>query len=206
MIKSERKIEFSNKRELTKSNNRSLIIASGVNVFIKKGFAEATVRDIIRSTGLASGTFYNYFKSKEEVLVAIFDDSAKEIGENFRSDKHTIPKDFESFLRNKISTFLNYISKKPEIYFIMSNNHNLVTNFSINTPQIILEIDYLKEEVMEGVKEGVFPKIDIDLFALVTRPVVDSLAQEMILHGKFSVEECTERCVNFLLKGFLGSK
>ena len=206
MIKSERKIEFSNKRELTKSNNRSLIIASGVNVFIKKGFAEATVRDIIRSTGLASGTFYNYFKSKEEVLVAIFDDSAKEIGENFRSDKHTIPKDFESFLRNKISTFLNYISKKPEIYFIMSNNHNLVTNFSINTPQIILEIDYLKEEVMEGVKEGVFPKIDTDLFALVTRPVVDSLAQEMILHGKFSVEECTERCVNFLLKGFLGSK
>lgn len=206
MIKSKRKIEFSNKRELTKSNNRSLIIASGINVFIKKGLAEATVRDIIRSTGLASGTFYNYFKSKEEVLVAIFDDSAKEIGENFRSDKHTIPKDFESFLRNKISTFLNYISKKPEIYFIMSNNHNLVTNFSINTPQIILEIDYLKEEVMEGVKEGVFPKIDIDLFALVTRPVVDSLAQEMILHGKFSVEECTERCVNFLLKGFLGSK
>ena len=206
MIKSERKIEFSNKRELTKSNNRSLIIASGVNVFLKKGFAETTVRDIIRSTGLASGTFYNYFKSKEEVLVAIFDDSAKEIGENFRSDKHTIPKDFESFLRNKILTFLNYISKKPEIYFIMSNNHNLVTNFSINTPQIILEIDYLKEEVMEGVKEGVFPKIDTDLFALVTRPVVDSLAQEMILHRKFSVEECTERCVNFLLKGFLGSK
>ena len=206
MMESERKIEFSNKRELTKSNNRSLIIASGVNVFIKKGFAEATVRDIIRSTGLASGTFYNYFKSKEEVLVAIFDDAAKEIGENFRSDKYTIPKDFESFHRNKISTFLKYISEKPEMYFIMSNNHNLVTNFSINTPQIILEIDYLKEEVMEGVKEGVFPKIDIDLFALVTRPVVDSLAQEMILHGKFSVEECTERCVNFLLKGFLGSK
>ena len=88
----------------------------------------------------------------------------------------------------------------------MSNNHNLVTNFSINTPQIILEIDYLKEEVMEGIKEGVFPKIDVDLFALVTRPVVDSLAQEMILQKKLSVEECTERCVNFLLKGFLGNK
>tara|TARA_Y100000389_G_scaffold76758_1_gene73536 strand:+ start:57 stop:677 length:621 start_codon:yes stop_codon:yes gene_type:complete len=206
MIESERKIESSNKRELTKSNNRSLIIASGVNVFVEKGVAEATVRDIIRLTGLASGTFYNYFKSKEEVLVAIFDDFASEIGENIRSNKHAVPKDFESFLRIKISTFLNYINNKPEMYLIMSNNHNLVTNFSINTPQIILEIDYLKEEVMEGIKEGVFPKIDVDLFALVTRPVVDSLAQEMILQKKLSVEECTERCVNFLLKGFLGSK
>ena len=206
MMESERKIESSNKRELTKSNNRSLIIASGVNVFVEKGVAEATVRDIIRLTGLASGTFYNYFKSKEEVLVAIFDDFASEIGENIRSNKHAVPKDFESFLRIKISTFLNYINNKPEMYLIMSNNHNLVTNFSINTPQIILEIDYLKEEVMEGIKEGVFPKIDVDLFALVTRPVVDSLAQEMILQKKLSVEECTERCVNFLLKGFLGSK
>ena len=206
MIESERKIVFSNKRELTKSNNRSLVITSGINVFVEKGVAEATVRDIIRLTGLASGTFYNYFKSKEEVLVAIFDDFASEIGENIRSNKNSIPKDFESFLRIKISTFLNYINNKPEMYLIMSNNHNLVTNFSINTPQIILEIDYLKEEVIEGIKEGVFPKIDVDLFALVTRPVVDSLAQEMILQKKLSVEECTERCVNFLLKGFLGSK
>ena len=76
MIRSEKKIEFSSKRELTKTNNRSLIIASGINVFVDKGVAEATVRDIIRATGLASGTFYNYFKSKEEVLVAIFDDFA----------------------------------------------------------------------------------------------------------------------------------
>ena len=42
MIKSEKKIEFSGKRELTKTNNRSLIIASGINVFVDKGVAEAT--------------------------------------------------------------------------------------------------------------------------------------------------------------------
>ena len=52
----------------------------------------------------------------------------------------------------------------------------------------------------------IFPKIDVDLFALVTRPVVDTIAQEMILQKKLSIEECTDRCVNFLLKGFLGSK
>ena len=66
-------------RETNKIKNRQAIIEAGIQTFIAKGVAETTVRDIIRSTGLASGTFYNYFKSKEDVLVAIFDDFAKEI-------------------------------------------------------------------------------------------------------------------------------
>ena len=102
----EEKIEFSNKREATKLNNRTLIIDAGINVFVEKGVAEATVRDIIRSTGLASGTFYNYFKSKEEVLVAIFDDYALEIGTKIRNHKDE-PKNFEEFLSVKITRFFN---------------------------------------------------------------------------------------------------
>ena len=58
-------------RETNKIKNRQAIIEAGIQTFIAKGVAETTVRDIIRSTGLASGTFYNYFNSKEEVLVAI---------------------------------------------------------------------------------------------------------------------------------------
>jgi AcrR family transcriptional regulator len=73
MIDHDNKVELINKREVTKSNNRSLIINAGIKVFMEKGVSEATVRDIIRFTGLASGTFYNYFSSKEEVLVAIVD-------------------------------------------------------------------------------------------------------------------------------------
>ena len=200
MIESERKIVFSNKRELTKSNNRSLIITSGINVFVEKGVAEATVRDIIRSTGLASGTFYNYFNSKEEVLVAIFDDFAKEIGKSVR-DENVQPESFEEFLRIKLTRFFKFVSSKPEIYMIMSNNHNLVNNFSINTPQIILEIDYLKEEIKDGIKKGIFPNFDVDLFALVIRPITDAVAQEMIAQKKININKYTEKCINFLIRG-----
>ena len=197
--------EGNNKREITKSNNRKLIIDSGIKVFVEKGVAEATVRDIIRSTGLASGTFYNYFKSKEDVLVAIFDDCALDIGENIRSKKD-IPKDFEEFLSMKITTFLNYVLNKPELHLIMSNNHNTVSNFSINTPQIILEIDYLKEEIKEGIKKGIFPEIDLNLLGLVLRPVTDSIAQEMLKQKKPNVKKYTEKCVKFLINGLVETK
>ena len=164
-----------------------------------KCVSETTVRDIIRSTGLASGTFYNYFNSKEEVLVAIFDDFAKEIGKSVR-DENVQPESFEEFLRIKLTRFFKFVSSKPEIYMIMSNNHNLVNNFSINTPQIILEIDYLKEEISDYIEKGVFPNFDVDLFALVVRPITDSLAQEMMSQKKIDINKYTEKCINFLTK------
>jgi len=187
-------------RETNKTKNRQAIIEAGIRVFIDKGVSETTVRDIIRSTGLASGTFYNYFNSKEEVLVAIFDDFAKEIGKSVR-DENVQPESFEEFLRIKLTRFFKFVSSKPEIFMIMSNNHNLVNNFSINTPQIILEIDYLKEEISDYIKKGVFPNFDVDLFALVVRPITDSLAQEMMSQKKIDINKYTEKCINFLTKG-----
>ena len=187
-------------RETNKTKNRQAIIEAGIRVFIDKGVSETTVRDIIRSTGLASGTFYNYFNSKEEVLVAIFDDFAKEIGKSVR-DENVQPESFEEFLRIKLTRFFKFVSSKPEIYMIMSNNHNLVNNFSINTPQIILEIDYLKEEISDYIEKGVFPNFDVDLFALVVRPITDSLAQEMMSQKKIDINKYTEKCINFLTKG-----
>ena len=187
-------------RETNKTKNRQAIIEAGIRVFIDKGVSETTVRDIIRSTGLASGTFYNYFNSKEEVLVAIFDDFAKEIGKSVR-DENVQPESFEEFLRIKLTRFFKFVSSKPEIYMIMSNNHNLVNNFSINTPQIILEIDYLKEEISDYIKKGIFPNFDVDLFALVVRPITDSLAQEMMSQKKIDINKYTEKCINFLTKG-----
>ena len=82
MNKKDKKVS---KRERNKKNNRSIIIKAGIDIFLEKGISQTTVRDIIRSTDLASGTFYNYFKSKEEVLIAALDESAIEIGQELRA-------------------------------------------------------------------------------------------------------------------------
>ena len=65
------------KRERTKVANRQAILAAARRVFAQLGYDAATVRDIIRGTELASGTFYNYFRSQEEVFEALADDSAR---------------------------------------------------------------------------------------------------------------------------------
>ncbi|OYW84740.1 MAG: hypothetical protein B7Z20_10275 [Sphingobium sp. 32-64-5] len=58
------------KRARSKAANRRAILDAGRRVFARIGFEATTVRDIIRETDLAAGTFYNYFKSKEELFAA----------------------------------------------------------------------------------------------------------------------------------------
>ena len=49
------------------------IIDTAQNLFLTKGYSACSVAEIIDAIGIAKGTFYHYFKSKEEVLDAIVD-------------------------------------------------------------------------------------------------------------------------------------
>ena len=50
---------------------RVQILAAATLVFARKGFDRATVSEIAQAAGLAEGSIYNYFRSKEELLVHI---------------------------------------------------------------------------------------------------------------------------------------
>lgn len=64
------------KRQRIKQQNRQYILDGARRIFAEQGYEAATVRDIIRATPLAAGTFYNYFTSKEEVRQALEDEVA----------------------------------------------------------------------------------------------------------------------------------
>jgi AcrR family transcriptional regulator len=58
----------SGKREQNALRNRSAILRAAHEAFCEIGFGATTVRNIIRRTDLATGTFYNYFPDKEALL------------------------------------------------------------------------------------------------------------------------------------------
>jgi AcrR family transcriptional regulator len=58
-------------RETKKIKNRQTILNSAINQFKTCGFANTSVADIMAKSNLGVGTFYNYFNSKEEVLMSI---------------------------------------------------------------------------------------------------------------------------------------
>jgi len=64
----------------TKENDkRARILDAAVRVFAERGFFGATVAEIARAAGVADGTIYLYFKSKDDVLLRLFDEKMTEL-------------------------------------------------------------------------------------------------------------------------------
>ena len=191
-----------NKRQQNKANNRSLIINAGIKVFLEKGISNTTVRDIIRKTSLASGTFYNYFKSKEEVLIAALDESAIEIGQELRSQRKDA-KNLEEFIYSQINPFFEFARDHSELFMIMSSNLNDVKAFSVETPMMTLEIESLKEDIIIGINNGILPDVDPDYFCSVIQSVSEGIAFTFV-KGKMSNEDINNAvkfCTNFIVNG-----
>tara|TARA_B100000123_G_scaffold272580_1_gene256065 strand:- start:3283 stop:3903 length:621 start_codon:yes stop_codon:yes gene_type:complete len=196
-------LKTQNKRQINKENNRSLIIDAGINVFLEKGISNTTVRDIIRKTSLASGTFYNYFKSKEEVLIAALDDVAILIGQELR-DQRSKARNLEEFVSFQVRPFFEFAQDHSDIFMILNSNLNDVQSFNIETPMMSLELEYLKEDVIKAIKKGILPDVDVDYFCAIMRHVTEGVALSFITNknSNKNINESIKFCTNFIVNGF----
>ena len=188
------------KRETNKEVNRIKIIESGIEIFSKKGISETTVRDIIRNTGLASGTFYNYFKNKEEVLIAALDEAAYDLAKILQKGRKKA-NNLEEFIEFQVDPFFEMVSELPELFFILSTNLEAVDRFTIQTPQMTLAIEDLKKDLELAIKNKIIPDVDVDYFSVVFSSVVEGVAIEYVTNNKKTdLEFAKDFCVNFLVK------
>ena len=59
-------------------DRRDAILKAATQVFAQRGFHHAQVADVAKAAGIAAGTVYLYFRSKDELLVSIFERTMKE--------------------------------------------------------------------------------------------------------------------------------
>lgn len=67
------------RRERKKIQSRNAILDAAVKEFSRKGFRDTSVADIMKAADLGIGTFYNYFTSKEEILMSLLGRLSKDV-------------------------------------------------------------------------------------------------------------------------------
>jgi TetR/AcrR family fatty acid metabolism transcriptional regulator len=72
-------------RSIAQEEKRRLILDAAVRVFARSGFHDCRVGDITEEAGVAHGLLYHYFRSKDEVLEAVFRDAWGDVLEAFRA-------------------------------------------------------------------------------------------------------------------------
>jgi hypothetical protein len=82
------------------NDRKQHVINKAHQLFIEKGFQATSIQDIIDFSGISKGTFYNYFSSKNELLIAIFSSLHQKINdERNRLLVGKSPSDIEIFIR-----------------------------------------------------------------------------------------------------------
>lgn len=106
-------------------------------IFVEKGFVETSVQEILEKSGISKGTFYNYFPSKNELLINIFEKIQTEterrrvevLAGKKKSDKNAFVKQIqvkmEVGMENKLFALFNSVllSEDEELKRIVEQHH-----------------------------------------------------------------------------------
>src|SRR5688572_26413385 len=114
------------RRDERKAANREKLMAAARKVFSEKGYAAATVRDIVRETDLASGTFYNYFEDKEAVFRAMFEDFATTAAGAARAQRRRTELSIEDRMYNGYLAYFQLVVADPEVFEILRRNADAI--------------------------------------------------------------------------------
>lgn len=99
------------RRERKKAETEQRIVESAVRVFKTKGFADATVEEITEAADVGKGTFFNYFRSKEHILLGIMEQAGRQFDTLAASAErdHSAPNLIRAFAHR----FLSHPTRTP---------------------------------------------------------------------------------------------
>ena len=184
------------RRALTKTQNRQTILAAARQVFADMGYGAATVRDIIRATPLAAGTFYNYFKSKDEVYLALRDEAALAVRPHLqdgRAEAATV----EEFLSRSFGAFFAFVHDHRADFGAAVGG----AGFRTETPSMLALLEDLRLDLEIAVARGLFPEGDVDYLAASIMGVAFEIAARMVKRERADPEAAASFATALFLGG-----
>ena len=159
-------------------DKRERILDAAVRVFAKKGFHATRVSEVAKAAGVADGTIYLYFKSKDELLVKLFEDRVEKL---LAYMKEELPKTESAAgkMRLVIELQLGLLEGERDlaevITVIIRQSSQLLKEFA--APKFAAYLDAIGKVVAEGQAAGEF-RTDIapSLVARATFGALDGIA------------------------------
>ncbi len=140
-------------------DKRDRIQRAAVKVFARNGFHATRVSEVAKAAGVADGTIYLYFTSKEELLVSIFEDRVTKLLAFMQESVPKLPSAPER-LRAVIDMQLGLLEGERElaevITVILRQSTRLMKEFA--APKFIAYLDAIAKIVQEGQAAGDFRK------------------------------------------------
>ena len=177
------------RRERTKAANRAAILAAGRDVFAADGYGAASVRDIIRRTGLASGTFYNYFPDKASIFEALVGEVALEALRRARAARRGA-RTARGFVEDAYRAYFSYVVEDPATLAFVARNIGTIRE-QFGETVLAAGAGELREDLEAAIAAGELAPVDVDYCAHAMIAVGLELGQRLIERDPPDVEGAT---------------
>lgn len=192
----------SGKRERAKAANRQAILDAARRVFFEMGYETATVRDIIRGTDLAAGTFYNYFKSKEEVFEALADDGARRFKPILRQVREHATS-FEDYLERAVLEYFRFLVEERKKSGAPGADRG--PHVRADTPETIAVYDEVRAGVHDAIARGLAPPVDDAYLASACIGIAQEVGHAMMMRTPPDIEGAARFTTGLILSGLNGA-
>jgi len=183
---------------------RDAILRAAIDIFAERGYFNAQVADVARAAGVAAGTVYLYFRSKDDLLVSIFERSMREGLAGSRAAIADLP-DPPERLRRLARGHLARLGSDRNLAIVFQVELRQSTKFMERFSSTLLR-DYLgliREAIADGQRDGLF-RTDINptSAAKMIFGALDEMATNWILsRRRYSLEADADAVVDLFING-----
>ena len=100
------------KRTANKERTKKAILRAALDLFAEKGFYQTTTKAISREAGIAEGTLFNYFETKEDLALYFFEEELAEIIDWYQKERRLK----KASLAEKLFSIIHHLLERMEPY------------------------------------------------------------------------------------------
>jgi AcrR family transcriptional regulator len=179
---------------------RKEIFDASVYLFLDKGFNETSMREIAEAAGIGKSTLYDYFSSKDDILLSFVEEELQRLTEEMKEIANLNVAAMEK-LRQMMFAYMEYLAKNEDFYMKLSLEVQRMAQQSIESIQRKRHAlqDLLRGMIDEGIREGYFRPVDS---LLATRVIFTALTPAVYTtRPSGSRQQMMEEAFTLLLKG-----
>jgi TetR/AcrR family fatty acid metabolism transcriptional regulator len=185
-------------------DKRAAIIRAAIRVFAHNGYFNSKVADIAREAGVADGTVYLYFKSKEEILHSIFDRSVDEAVADARKQLDAISDPREK-LRQIARLHLERLGADRDLAVVVQVELRGSTKFmeEFSAAGFAEYLALIRSAFEEGQRAGVFrADLNAKIVAKILFGALDEMATNWILSPRrYKLAPMADQVLDIFLNG-----
>ena len=192
--------ELPGRREIRKAQNRATLLEAARKVFSEKGLGEATARDIVRETDLASGTFYNYFTDKEDAFRALMTEMAQQSRAIVRVRRREQGRTLEERVAGAYRAYFEFVVQEREFFQVLRRNAGAIALMP-DTGLFDLSVAEMVEDMSEWEEAGDLPAVDLDYLATALAGMGFQIATHLVDRDPPDVSGAVRFCTRMFLGG-----